>query len=91
MFLHVLQVEHKGAVIRSQAFRVRLANGLWYKVDHIVIHGGRWMAYEVKGPRSFRGGFEMLKTAAAAWPEIEWFMVWRDPATGYWKRQEVLP
>lgn len=77
--------------IRSQAKRYRLGNGIWYKPDFTATVDLRETAWEVKGPRAFRGGFENLKVAASLYPEIKWVLVWKDPATGAWQRQEVLP
>ena len=72
-----------------QGVRFRLGNGVWYKPDFVWFGEGRAVAYEVKGPHAFRGGFENLKIAASLYPEIRWLLVWKED--GLWKRQEVLP
>ncbi len=74
----------------AQAVRFRLANGLWYKPDFVLWHSalGDTLAWEVKGPHSFRGGFENLKTAAKEYPMIVWTMVWWDGTA--WVTQKVL-
>ncbi len=85
---------HEGKVVsnlRAQALRFKLGNGHWYKVDISCRLGDRLTAFEVKGPKSFRGGFENLKSAAFQWPDWDWFLVWKDPATGAWTKQHVLP
>lgn len=76
--------------------RYKLGNGIWYKPD-IVCARHRWpetgfvmeTAWEVKGPKSWRGGFENLKVAAYSWPEVRWVLVWKE--YGRWNEQEVLP
>ena len=79
--------------IRNQAMRFELANGLWYKPDFVVFfpHEERLpCCFEVKGPKSWRGGFENLKMAARAWPMFVWTLVWKI-GPGEWKEQTVLP
>jgi hypothetical protein len=83
------QPVHAGVPIRPQAKRYRLANGLWYKPDFTAILGGTECAWEAKGPKAFRGGFENLKMAAAQWPEVMFFLMWED--AGVWKQQMILP
>lgn len=73
--------------IMVQAVRFRLANGLWYKPDFVL--WAAQIAYEVKGPHAFRGGFENLKMAAATYPGIVWILVWKE--NGEWRNQRVLP
>jgi hypothetical protein len=75
--------------LRAQAIRVKLANGLWFKVDITCIIDGKMTCFEVKGSFAFRGGFENLKSAASLFPEWDWFLVWKDD--GQWKSQKVLP
>lgn len=85
------------------AMRFRLGNGVWYKPDFFCfdhhwpedasrsfkgIHA-RPTAWEVKGPKAWRGGFEFLKIAASSWPKIRWVLVWKDD--GGWNEEEVLP
>jgi hypothetical protein len=78
------------AELKAQCIRFKLANGLWYKPDFTFIYpDGRWYCYEVKGPHSFRGGFENLKMAASKYPEIQWMLFWEEH--GKWLRQEVIP
>lgn len=83
----ILRVEHPDVRIYDQAFRVELANGQWYKVDFWVPK--RSLAFEVKGKKSFRGGFENLKSAASTYPDITWVLVWKDE--GRWYRQTMVP
>lgn len=78
----------KHAQITAQAIRVRLGNGIWFKVDFVVFCNPV-TAYEVKGPHSFRGGFENLKVAASLYREVQWILVWK--ANGTWAQQTILP
>lgn len=87
-FFNWLKAFYPSAVIRPQAKRYRLANGIWYKPDFTAILQQEW-AWEVKGPHAFRGGFENLKVAAATYPEIKWTLVWKQD--GRWEHQEILP
>lgn len=75
--------------LHAQAKRFRLANGLWYKPDITAVIDGRETAWEAKGPHAFRGGFENLKFAATAWPEVRWLLVWKNDDG--WRTQEVIP
>lgn len=83
----VLRFEHGAENVKAQSIRLRLANGQWYKPDFYLPKLG--LMIEVKGPRSFRGGFENLKSAAATHPHFKFRLVWR--VSGQWKFQEVLP
>ena len=74
--------------VLAQALRFRLGNGIWYKPD-VIVMAGKVYAYEVKGPYSFRGGFENLKVAAGLYHSIGWTLVWKED--GEWKEQEVFP
>lgn len=89
-FHAILQAKYTTAKVRPQAKRYRLANGIWYKPDFTAIIEGVECAWECKGPRAFRGGFENLKVAAHEYPEIAWILVWKDEA-GAWREQRVLP
>ena len=76
--------------VRCQALRFRLANGIWYKPDITCVNmWSQVIAFEVKGPHAFRGGFENLKMAADQYREIEWVLVWKED--GQWTSQQVLP
>lgn len=88
--------------VRIQSKRYRLGNGIWYKPDFTAAlwpaegaadptGHARETAWEVKGPRAFRGGFENLKVAAGLYPEIRWLLVWKDKETGEWKEQHIIP
>lgn len=86
---------------RYGAKRYKLANGLWYKPDitcgHFDVPGlegfpmesqDKETAWEVKGPKSWRGGFENLKMAAHQWPEVRWILVWK--IEGQWHEQLIV-
>lgn len=96
-FLAKLKKDFPGHAILAQAVRLELARGIWYKPDFFLPEGYYHncekltpAAYEVKGPKAFRGGFENLKVAARVHPWVKFFLVWEDPASGAWNRQEVL-
>jgi len=85
-----LQATHPPPVFfRSQAKRYRLGNGIWFKVDFTATIRGVEHGFEIKGPHSFRGGFENLKVAASLWPEIVWVLAWKE--NGIWTTQTILP
>lgn len=92
-FLAVLELElPEHTTIWKQALRWRLGNGIWYKPDFAANlthdHHG-FTCWEVKGPHAFRGGFENLKVAAGLYPEVAWWLVWKE--SGRWERQMVRP
>lgn len=87
-------------IIRAQAKRFRLGNGVWYKPDFTAVINGIECAWEVKGNRIPRGGnrdalagrrrLDILKIAAATWPEIHWRLVEKGEL-GHWLILPVLP
>lgn len=91
--LSYLRTVHPSLRFYPQGVRFRLANGLWYKPDLVAFiedDPEHWMiAYEVKGPRAFRGGFENLKMAASVYPDVAWFLIWEEGP--HWLTQEILP
>lgn len=87
---HELSGVFDNPIVEAQSIRFRLGNGVWYKPDFVFIRpSGRWTIYEVKGPKSWRGGFENLKVAASRYPLIQWVLAWKE--NGMWITQEVLP
>ena len=74
--------------VYPQSMRFMLARGLWYKPDFVIL-SPHFMAFEVKGPHAFRGGFENLKMAAHQYPQIHWRLVWKE--NNQWQEQTVLP
>ena len=97
-FLLKLKKDYAGQEILAQAVRLELARGIWYKPDFFlpqgskdIVDGVTPIAYEVKGPKVFRGGFENLKVAARVHGWIHFYLVWEDKQTGAWQRQEILP
>lgn len=90
-WLQHLQAIHPALQIHSQEWRVKIANGAWFKVDHCAFLDGRWTAWEVKGPKEGKNvarGMLALKCAARCFPEVEWILVWR--LNGLWSQQIVL-
>jgi hypothetical protein len=91
-FLAYHTAVHPDIKLRPQAKRYELARGIWYKPDFTTIVNGTEWAFEVKGPKVFRGGFENLKVAARAWPDVWWILVWKeDRYSRTWSEQRVLP
>jgi hypothetical protein len=96
-FFSYLQNRYPDSIIQPQATRQKLANGSWYKVDFIVfqpresLQGKAYqiMAFEVKGPHAFRGGYEYLKIAASLNPHIKYYLVWKGE--NGWIQQPVMP
>ena len=82
---------------RAQAKRYKLANGAWYRPD---VTASSWpdeggpsceTAWECKGPSCMKNvarGMLTIKFAAAQWPEVAFWLVWRE--RGEWKQQKVL-
>lgn len=93
VFYDYLRRQWPGARIYIQALRFKLGNGIWYCPDFVTQLPWpllvKQVAYEVKGPHAFRGGFENLKVAAGLYPDTAWVLVWKEG--GAWKVQEVLP
>lgn len=91
-----LKLDYSKCTILIQAVRLELARGIWYKPDFFIpatLAGGSFqmaIAYEVKGPKAFRGGFENLKVAARIHPWVRFCLVWEDEDDGHWERQEIL-
>lgn len=78
--------------VYPQAIRFRLANGAWYKPDLVSWNYGNMRCFEVKGPKGMKGqpkGLMTLKVAAAQYPEVDWYLVWKE--NGQWQEQLVLP
>lgn len=89
-FFDWMKANQPEMTLRPQAKRYELARGLWYKPDFTTVHDGQEIAYECKGPKAFRGGFENLKMAARVWPEVTFILVWKWKDSGEWKFQVVI-
>lgn len=92
-WLAVLKISHPDVTIHAQEWRVKLANGAWFKVDFCAFIDGVWKAWECKGPKQGKNvskGLLALKFAAAKFPEVKWILVWKD-ADGLWRDQIILP
>ena len=83
----LLLTQYQATDVLAQAVRLELANNQWYKPDFYIPYEKRF--FEVKGPKSFRGGFENLKSAARIHRWANFVLVWRKD--GQWYSQEVLP
>lgn len=90
-WLDMMNAQWKGSyAFIPQAVRFRLGNGIWYKPDFIC-----WnyccmiVAWEVKGPHAFRGGFENLKVAATQHNQVHFRLTWKE--SGQWQEQIVRP
>lgn len=76
------------ALIHSQSITLKLANGCRYTPDFVVM-AGRPVAYEVKGFMREDAAVK-IKVAAAAYPWIQFFLVWRKGRASAWQFQEIL-
>jgi hypothetical protein len=87
-----LQSIYPSANFHAQAWRVKLANGAWYKVDLCAFLETHWHGWEVKELRgkSATRGILALKCAAHQFPEVRWHLIWRKKGQP-WQDQEVLP
>ena len=86
-----LKSRYPCATFHAQAWRVKIANGAWFKVDLCAVIENRWTAWECK---EFKGknvdrGLLALKTAAHQFPEVQWVLLSRK--NGQWNEQVVLP
>lgn len=89
-----LAMDNRWSNLRAQALRFKLASGAWYKPDAtgILIESGVMFAWECKGPKKARWsrrGELTIKYAANEWPEISWWLCWKE--SGEWKQQKILP
>lgn len=97
-----LKSKYPAPVIRwhTQAWRVRIANGAWYKVDICAelpkegmhrLAVWQWHAWEtkcLKGKNAARG-ILALKCAASAFPEVVWHLLTKE--NGQFQDQIILP
>lgn len=84
-----IEALHPGVLIRGQSKTFLLANGCRYTPDLCGIVNGREICWEVKGPKSWDDSIVKLKFAPQAFPEVQWWLVWKD--SGEWRFQEILP
>ena len=88
-FLGHLKRQDCGARVYSQAITLKLANGVRYTPDFIVVDEWRLTAYEVKGFMRDDAAVK-LKVAATAYPWISFHLVTKRKGGG-WDIQAVLP
>lgn len=79
--------------VKAQCYRLRLANGAWYKADVSArnFDDGGIHLFEIKGGRKMKGyakGILALKVAAAQYPEITFHLCYKE--NGAWKDETVL-
>jgi hypothetical protein len=86
-FAAVLRAENPGVQIREQAVTLLLANGVRYTPDMFIMELGRLEAFETKGHMRDDAAVK-IKIAAAIWPQITFWLVWRK--AGVWHRQRIL-
>lgn len=80
-----------GFQFRTHSLTLRLANGCRYTID-ITGFGekrGEIHAWEVKGRQAWDDAIVKLKVAAAQWPSISFYLMWKE--NGVWQTQHVLP
>lgn len=91
-WLALLKIWYPTVTIHAQEWRVRIGNGAWFKVDFCAFINGTWTAWECKGPKQGKNvdrGMLALKCAASQFPEVRWYLVWKE--NGHWSEQPVLP
>lgn len=83
---------------RAQAVRLKIGNGAWYKGDIASLYWPVPMGpamptiWECKGPKEMKNvarGILAIKSAAHQWPEIAFWLVWKE--NGEFRQQRVLP
>jgi len=79
--------------LMAQSLRIKIASGAWYKPDMSCLLDGHVTCFECKGNKgkNIDRGKLALKVAASQYPWIDWWLVWRDPVSGVWRTQLVLP
>jgi hypothetical protein len=76
--------------MRCQAITFKLANGVRFTPDFVwLCSSDRLRAYEIKGKHAWDDSLVKLKFAATAYPQIEWYLCWKQ--NGQWQEQRVLP
>lgn len=96
-FLEWLQAYYPGDQILTQSIQLKLANGVRYTPDFVVIVKApdnssityQWFAYETKGFMREDAAVK-IKVAAKEYPAIVFELAWWDKKTHDWKFQEVL-
>lgn len=91
-WLSQLIVRYPHAVFHAQSWRVKIANGAWFKVDFCATIDGKWTAWEVKGPKQGKNvarGMLALKCACSKFPEVQWILAWKE--NGEWLTQKLKP
>lgn len=92
-FIALLEARHPEHIILHEKIAFRLANGVVYWPDVIVVDLPS-LAYEVKGKRRKDAAWARddsrvkLKVAAGQYPWIQWAMVWKDDS-GNWQEQII--
>jgi hypothetical protein len=95
-FIALLEARFPENMILHEKIAFRLANGVTYWPDVIVVHPRLSFvkAYEVKGKRRKDSAWARddsrvkLKMAPTAYPWIQWALVWKDEA-GNWQEQVI--
>ena len=82
-----LKLMHPGAPIYEQAITFRLANGLRYTPDWVMVDNADVFCYEVKGPRMWDDAVAKVKMAASVYKHFGWILVWKE--NGVWSSQAV--
>ena len=77
--------------LRAQAIKFKIGGNAFYKPDMTGWRGGRLTAWECKGiaVKNIDRGKLALKVAAHQWPEVDFWLVWKQD--GQWQQQRILP
>jgi len=89
-YFDVLKASYPTATIRPQSKKYRVCNGSVYCPDFTAIINGIETAWETKGKHSWDDAMLKIKVAASVWPEVDWWLVWKD-ASGRWTTQKIIP
>jgi len=89
-FWEVLRNDSTVCDVRPHAKTYVLGNGVRYTPDFTGRVSQVETAWEVKGKHSWDDALVKIKMAPTIFPEIRWFMVWKD-SEGQWQKQKVLP
>jgi hypothetical protein len=95
-FIAWLKAQHTHGIVLHEQLAFRLANGVVYWPDVVVINPmyTAFDAYEVKGRRRKDAAWARddsrvkLKVAAGQYPWIQWTLVWKDES-GNWQEQVI--
>lgn len=90
-FFEMMKRKHPGWKLHPQAITLRIGNGIRIKPDFFAITPLGMTCWETKGKWVDGDSFGKLKMAATTYPEITFWLAWREGRTGSWEMQRILP